>query len=404
MKTFVNARIATLAGPARPRVGDELRELGLVDRGSFSVENGRFVDSSGAGETVDLEGRLVLPGLVDAHTHLVFGGCRAGEFQMRCRGASYEDIAAAGGGIRSTVAATRSCHDEELLQVANRHAGWMLANGTTTAEAKSGYGLNLASERTILRTIHAVGEQTLLRTIPTFLGLHAVPPEFADADAYADHVIDAILPHVSSLATYADAFVEQAYFTSEQVSRYAIAAKAHGLKLRLHVDQLTDGKGAELAARLGAVTADHLEQTGQEGISALARAGVFPVLLPASVQCLGKSKYPDARAMIDAGLPVVLATDFNPGSSPTPSLPFAMHLACTQMGMSPAEAIVACTVNAAHSLDLGHEIGSIESGKSADFVVFDAEDPAELPYWVGVPNVYLVYARGRLAYRRALEE
>ena len=403
MTTFGNARVATLAGPARPRVGAELQELSIVDQGSFGVEAGKFVAPSQTSEVIDLGGRLVLPGFVDAHTHLVFGGCRSAEFRMRCAGASYEEIAASGGGIRSTVAATRACSESELIESGRRHASWMLSNGTTTAEAKSGYGLNLESELAILHAIHAVGEQTLLRTVPTFLGMHAVPAEFASADAYTDYVINSILPQAARLAAYADAFVERGYFDQTQVRRYARAAKDLGMNLRLHVDQLTSGGGAELAAELGATTADHLEQTGPEGIAALKMAGVIPVLLPASVHCLGKKKYPDARAMIDAGLPVVLATDFNPGSSPTPSLPFVMNLACTQMGMSPAEAIVACTVNAACSLGLGDTVGSIELGKSADFVVFDAEDPAEIPYWAGAPIVHKVYARGSLAFSQRLE-
>lgn len=280
----------------------------------------------------------------------------------------------------------------------------MLANGTTTAEAKSGYGLNLESELALLHAIRDVGEETLLRTVPTFLGLHAVPPEFGNADAYTDDVIANILPEAAKVARFADAFVEQGYFGVEQVRRYGYAAKSLGLELRLHVDQLTAGGGAQFAADLGAKTADHLEQTGREGIATLARRGVMPVLLPASVHCLGKKKYPDARAMIDAGLPVVLATDFNPGSSPTPSMPFVMNLACTQMGMTPAEAIVASTINAAYSLNLGDRVGSIEVGKSADFVVFDVDDPAEIAYWVGAPIVHKVYARGRLAFSTRPEE
>lgn len=402
--TFVNARIATLAGPARPRVGAELQELALVDGGSFAIDQGIFAEADPSAETIDLEGRLVLPGFVDAHTHLVFGGCRAAEFRLRCSGASYEEIAGAGGGIRSSVAATRASNQAELLRAGKRHASWMLANGTTTAEAKSGYGLNLESELALLHAIRDVGEETLLRTVPTFLGLHAVPPEFGNADAYTDDVIANILPEAAKVARFADAFVEQGYFGEEQVRRYGNAAKSLGLELRLHVDQLTEGGGAQLAADLGAKTADHLEQTGREGVAALARRGVMPVLLPASVHCLGKRKYPDARAMIDAGLPVVLATDFNPGSSPTPSMPLVMNLACTQMGMTPAEAIVASTINAAYSLNLGDRVGSIEVGKSADFVVFDVDDPAEIAYWVGAPIVHKVYARGRLAFSTRPEE
>jgi len=395
--SFSNARLATLAGATRPRSGAELSDLGLLDKASFRVDAGRFAaigEVVRGGDVVDLEGRLVLPGFVDAHTHLVFGGNRAAEFELRCAGATYEEIAAAGGGITSTVAATKACSEDELLRAGQSHARWMLANGTTTAEAKSGYGLTLDTELAMLRAIRRVGETTPLRTIPTFLGLHAMPPGYESVDAFVDHVIADILPGAAELAQFADAFLETGYFNPGQVRRFASAARSHGLDLRLHVDQLTEGGGAALAAELKAKTADHLEQTGPSGLVALSEAGVQPVLLPASVHCLGKKKYPDARAMIASGLAVVLATDFNPGSSPTPSLPFVMNLACTQMGMSPAEAIVASTINAAYSLNLGSEIGSIEPGKAADFVVFDLDDPHEVPYWVGAPVIHSVYRGG----------
>lgn len=394
---FTNARVATLAGPNRPRLRSEMSELSIIDSGSVVVESGRFVAPSTGqldGDVVDLGGRLVLPGFVDAHTHLVFGGNRAAEFERRCAGATYEEIAKAGGGIRSTVAATNACSDQDLQEVGQKHARWMLASGTTTAEAKSGYGLSTGCELATLRAIRAVGESTPLRTVPTFLGLHALPAGHEGTDEFVDWVIANTLPSAAELAQFADAFLEAGYFNDDQVRRFAAAARGLGLDLRLHVDQLTNGGGAVLAADLMAKTADHLEQTDAQGIAALARAGVQPVLLPASVHCLGKTKYPEARAMIASGLAVVLATDFNPGSSPTPSLPFVMNLACTQMGMSPAEAIVASTINAAYSLNLGAEVGSIEPGKVADFVVFDLEDPREVPYWVGAPVIHSVYCGG----------
>lgn len=353
--------------------------------------------SNFAGEKSDLGGRLVLPGFVDAHTHLVFGGSRAHEFERRCGGATYEEIAAAGGGIRSTVAHTRACDSDALFNSGRRNAEWMLAGGTTTAEAKSGYGLSESDEIAILKAIRRVGEETPLRTVGTFLGLHAVPPEFhGDKAGYVAHVCDDLVPLIASkgLARYVDAFVEEGYFTPEDARRLASAARSHGLGLRLHVDQLTNSGGAALAAELGAVTADHMEQTDATGIAAMAAAGVMPVLLPASVFALGKKKYPDARAMIAAGLPVVLATDFNPGSSPTPSMPFVMSLGCIQMAMTAAEAIVASTINPAYSLGLGSELGSLEAGKRADFVVFDLEDPKELPYWIAAPIVHAVYVGG----------
>ena len=294
--------------------------------------------------------------------------------------------------------ATRAATEDDLFALAKKRANWFLRNGTTTVEAKSGYGLSLEDERKILRVIRRVGSETPLKTVPTFLGAHAFPPEFRENHAgYVSLIIDKMLPAIEreTLAEYCDIFCEQNYFDLEDSRRILTAAKRHGLKLRMHVDQLTHSGGAQLAAELGAVTADHLEQTGADGISALAKAGVQPVLLPGSVYALGSKKYPDARAMIDAGLAVVLATDFNPGSSPSPSMPMMLSLAVTQMRMSPAEAIAAATLNAAASLDRVDTIGSLEQGKLANFAIYDCDDYRELAYWFGVSLMRDVFVLGK---------
>jgi len=274
----------------------------------------------------------------------------------------------------------------------------MLRCGTTTAEAKSGYGLTPESEFKILRTIQRITRETPLECIPTFLGAHAVPREDRSTpERYIQRVTDDMLPQIvrENLAEYCDVFCERGYFSVEQSRSVLSAAKRAGLGLRIHADQLTNGGGAVLAAELGATTADHLEKTDEKGIAALRQANVQPVLLPGSVYALGLKEYPRAREMIEAGLAVVLATDFNPGSSPTPSMPMILSLACTQMKMSPAEAITAATINAAYSLNRGDKIGSLEAGKRANFVIFDCEDYREVPYWFGLPQISAVFVQGR---------
>jgi len=412
------SQLVTLSGPKRPRVGKELSELGIIRDGGILIRDGKIESvgpsdeiernlnanciqvSEGASdaEIVDLGGRVVLPGFVDAHTHLVFNGNRLDDFERRARGETYEQIAKAGGGIWLTVEKTRAAGEQDLFQIARKRVDWFLRCGTTTIEAKSGYGLTLENELKILRVIRRLNDETPMEIVPTFLGAHAVPRDMA-GDKYVDLLINGMLPVVArdKLAEFCDVFCERGYFEVEQSRKILSAAKKLGLKLRGHVDQLSNSGGAKLMAELGATTADHLEKTDEQGIAALKSANVQPVLLPGSVYAFGSTTYPRAREMIDTGLAVVLATDFNPGSSPTPSMPMVLSLACTQMKMSPAEAISAATINAAYSLNRDGKIGSLGSGKLANIAVFDCEDYRELAYWFGIPQTHSVYLRGERA-------
>ena len=407
------SQLVTLAGPQRPRVGVELRDLRIIKDGAMLVRDERIekVGSraeiepliSSDCEVIESRGRVVMPGFIDAHTHPVFAGTRAEEFEERASGASYQEIAARGGGIQSSVQATRAASVDELVAAGKRYADWFLRGGTTTVEAKSGYGLSLEDELKILRAIKRLGAETQLRYVPTFLGAHEIPAEYrARRDQYIELVINEMIPRFATekLAEYCDVFCEEKVFTRDESWKILSAARCHGLGLRIHADQLSLSGGARLAAELQTTTADHLEHTDTDGIAALKSAGVQPVLLPASVYALGSSRYPAAREMIEAGLPIVLATDFNPGSSPTTSMALVLSLASTQMKITPAESITAATVNAAYSLGRGDLLGSLEAGKLADFVIHDCEDYRELAYFFGIEHAAAVYARGRLAFSR----
>jgi imidazolonepropionase len=405
-------QLVTLAGPARARVDAEMRELGLIHDAALLMEDGRIrvtgpyaelresIDAETA--VIDAGGRLVTPGFVDAHTHLVFAGNRAAEFERRIGGATYQEIAAAGGGIQSTVALTRAASEDDLLAQARKHRDWMLRGGTTTLEAKSGYGLNRETELRMLRVIARLADEGPMRMVGTLLAAHTVPQEMAERrEEYLRWIVDELIPEVAAssqggvrLARYCDAFCDDHAFTVAETRVVLEAAKRHGLGLRVHAEQFRPGTGAAMAAELGAATVDHLETVADDALQLLKAAGVQPVLLPASVFCLGREQYPPARKMIEMGLPVVIATDFNPGSSPAPSMPFAMSLACVAMKMLPAEALVAATINAAWSLGLGNEVGSLELGKSADFLIHECGDYRELVYYVAAPVRPRVFIRG----------
>jgi len=411
------SQLVTLAGAKRPRTGGDLRQLAIIEDGAILVR-GEQIEAAGRRreieslitgdcEVLDAGRRVVMPGFVDAHTHPVFAGIRANEFERRSTGATYREIAARGGGIRSTVRATRNASLNDLVKAGKRYAQWFLRCGTTTIEAKSGYGLTIEDELKLLRAIKQLNEETPLRYVSTFLGAHDIPNEYKSRRAtYVSLVINEMLPRVAQekLAEYCDVFCETDVFTTDEAWQILSAARCQGLRLRVHADQLSLSGGAKLAAELNAATADHLEHADSAGIQALKTAKVQPVLLPGSVYALGSSQYPPARQMIDAGLAVVLATDFNPGSSPTPSMTMVLSLACTHMKMTPAEAVTAATINAAYSLGRGDEIGSLEKGKRADFVIHDAEDYRELAYFFGIEHPWQVYAAGKPAFSRSVSE
>lgn len=401
-------QLVTLAGPARPRVAGELGELGIVSDGALLIENGKIVAAGRGPEiqagipphaaVIDAEGQCVTPGFVDAHTHLVFAGSRAAEFEQRIAGATYQQIAAAGGGILSTVRATRAASEDDLLAQTRRHRDWMLRSGTTTIEAKSGYGLDRETELRMLRVLARLNREGPVRIVPTLLAAHTVPPERAgQRDEYVRWIAEELIPEVAAegLAQFCDAFCDDHAFTLDEAHTVLASAKRHGLRLRVHAEQFRAGTGAALAAELDAVTADHLESATDEVLSRLRQARVQPVLLPGSVFALGSSEYPDARRMIELGLAVVLATDFNPGSSPVVSMPFVLSLACIQMSMTPAEGLTAATVNAAWSIGLGERIGSLEPGKEADFLIHEFSDYRELAYFVAAPFRPRVFIAGR---------
>jgi len=400
--------LVTAVGPTRPRVSRELSELVILEDAALFIVNGRVAAIGNQAKfrswissdttVIDAERRCVTPGFVDAHTHLVFAGNRAAEFEQRIAGATYQDIAASGGGILRTVALTRAATEYELLVAARRHRGWMQRGGTTTLEAKSGYGLDRDTELKMLRAIRRLNEEGPARIVPTLLAAHTVPPEYKERrEDYVRFVSEELVPEVAAqgLAQYCDAFCDDHAFTVEETRTVLSAAKQHGLKLRVHAEQFRHGTGADLAAELGAVTADHLETATDETLERLRVAGVQPVLLPGSVFALSRRQYPPARKMVEAGLAIVIATDFNPGSSPVASMPFMLSLACLEMRLSPAEALSAATINAAYSVGLGDDVGSLEVGKQADFLIHEFTDYRELAYYIAAPMRPRVFIGGR---------
>jgi imidazolonepropionase len=394
------AQLATPAGTAAPLRGPALGDVEVVEEAYVLCEDGRVAAIGRMAELpplgddveeLDGRGRAAVPGLVDCHTHACFAGDRVEEFALRAAGASYEELHAAGGGILSTVRATRAAGAEELTAAVRRHRSWMLRAGTTTFEAKSGYGLDHATELASLGAIRAAGG------IPTWLGAHAVPPEFDSPDSYLDFALAEVLPAASELAEAADVFLERGAFDAAQARRYLEACRAAGLELRLHGDQFTEAGAIPLAAELGARSVDHLEATGEDGVRRLAASPVAGVLVPVSALFLGRPM-PPARALVDAGAAIALATDFNPGSAFCESLPLVCSLGCTQLGLSPSEALAACTVNAAHVLGRADALGRLAPGFEADLVLLDAPDWRYLAYHLGGPVVHTVVKGGEVVW------
>jgi imidazolonepropionase len=397
------AQLATPSAAAEPPVrGGALQAIDVIEEAFVLCEGGRVATAgrmrdlaglNGEVEELDGTGLCAVPGLVDCHTHPCFLGDRVDEFALRAAGASYEELHAAGGGILSTVRATRAGGEDDLREAVTRHSAWMLRAGTTTFEGKSGYGLDRSTELASLRAVAGAGG------VPTWLGAHAVPPEFDGADAYLDYALAEVLPEAARIAEAGDVFVEEGAFTVEQARRYLVACQEAGLELRLHGDQFTERGAIGLAIELGARSIDHLEATGEHGVRALAASEVVGVLLPASALFLDRPM-PPARALVDAGAAVAIATDFNPGSAFCESLPLVCSLACTQLHLAPAEALAACTVNAAHVLGRADRCGRLAPGYDADLVLLDAPDWRHLAYHLGADLVSAVVRRGAVAWAR----
>ncbi len=387
-RLITDCRLATMA--------ESGAAYGAVEDGALLVRDGRIVWAGARADlpareaaTIDrLDGRWVTPGLVDCHTHLVFGGDRSGEFEQRLGGATYEEIARAGGGIVSSVAATRAASEDALYASAVARLAGLKATGVTTVEIKSGYGLDQDSELKMLRVARRIGREAGVRVRTSYLGLHAVPPEWkADRGRYVDLAVDDILPaaHAEGLVDAVDAYCEPIAFSTEEVARLFDRAKALGLPVRLHADQLSDGGGAALAARYGALSADHVEHTNEAGVQAMAAAGVVAVLLPGAWLMLRETVLPPIDPFRRHGVAMAVATDCNPGTSPVASMTAAINLACVQFRLTPEEALAGATRIAARALGLEAEVGTLEAGKAADLAVWDIERPAELAYWLGKP-------------------
>lgn len=399
---WTNARLATMAAGGAP--------YGAIEDGAIAVRDGRIAwigrraDLPDDARTAhDLGGAWVTPGLIDCHTHLVFGGDRAGEFEQRLNGATYEEIARSGGGIRSTVTKTRAASEDELLRAAGRRLTALLAEGVTTVEIKSGYGLDVENEAKMLRVARRLGELHPVTVKTTFLGAHAVPPEFQGrqrdyVELVAGPMLDAVVRE--NLADAVDVFAEKIAFTREETGQVFKAARAHGLPVKLHADQLSNQHGAELAARFGALSAEHLEHASEDGIAAMARAGTVAVLLPGAFYFLRDTKLPPIDLLRRHKVPIAIASDCNPGSSPAVSLLLMLNMACTLFRLTPEEALAGVTRNAARALGLGDR-GTLEAGKVADFAIWDISHPAELSYWMGANPMRSVIRGGTLSEAKA---
>ncbi|MFP3888085.1 imidazolonepropionase [Priestia filamentosa] len=403
-------QLATLAGKGKgPRSQEAMSELGLIEDGSLWIEDGiiqavgttndlekRYTEKLHTADVVEASNHLVTPGLVDPHTHVVYGGSREHEFEMRLEGATYMDIMNAGGGIHATARMTREAIEEELLEQTMSRLDSFLAHGVTMVESKSGYGMNLETELKQLRVMKELQQKHAIDLVPTFMGAHAVPPEFKGKEnEFVDYLIDKMLPIVAeeNLAEFNDVFCEKGVFTPEQSKRILEAGKEYGLVPKIHADEIEPYGGAELAAKVGAVSAEHLLKASDEGIHAMAKAGTIACLLPATALYL-REEAAAGRKMIDAGVPVAISTDCNPGSSPTTSMPLVMNLACISMRLTPAEALTAATYNAACAINRQEKVGSLEVGKQADIVLWDVKNYQELQYLFGVNHVKAVWKKG----------
>jgi imidazolonepropionase len=402
-------QLATVASHCKPyRVGSEMRYLGVIEDASVLIEGGKFrwigpsktldIPMDAGVDIIDAKDYVALPGFVDSHTHLLFAGSRENEFAMRVEGKTYQQIATAGGGIVSTVNATRKATKKELKKLALKRLDEMMQQGTTTVEIKSGYGLDSDSEVKMLEVIHELANEHFADIVPTFLGAHAIPPEHQTTPSdYVDIICDRMLPYIAkrNLAKFCDVFCETNYFSVDQSRQILLRAKSFGIDAKLHADQLSQSGASKLGAELNAVSVDHLEQIDRQGIEALKKAGCVAVILP-GVSFFLDCGYPPAREIIEAGVPLAIATNFNPGSCMTYSMPMIMTIACTQMGMTPEEAITAATINAAAALKMSDCVGSIEVGKQADIILYDAPNYRYIPYHFGTNLVAKIIKKGTI--------
>ncbi len=403
-----NAReIATLKSDGRPKTGSAMNDAGIIKDGALAIKDGLIValGSSSeirktfqAGREIDASEKLITPGFVDSHTHPVFVHTREDEFAMRLAGKSYVEIALAGGGIRSSIASTRDASEDELFALAQKRISKMITLGTTTLEAKSGYGLSTESELKQLRVIQKLKDSLDIDIVATFMGAHEYPAEYKnDHEAYLRILETEMIPAVAkqAIAEFCDIFTEAHVYSIDDSRRVLSCAKDHGLKLKMHADEIEAIGGAELAAEMKCISADHLGAASDEGIMAMKEAGVIPVLLPATLFSLRAARYARGRYMIDQGLPVAIASDYNPGSCNCDSMPFTMSLACLQMGFSPTEALAAATINAAYALDQGDICGSLEPEKQADLIIWDIPGINFIPYHLGSSYISQVLKKGK---------
>lgn len=400
------SQVLTCPGGAAPRRAADMASIGLVKDGAVAILDGRVEAVASRRELrgkfphaqrVDLGGAVLTPGLVDSHTHAIFGRWRLDEYEMRCTGKSYMEIAEKGGGINASVSDLRARSEDELVDLARIRLRHMLRHGTTTVEVKSGYGLTLDDELKMLRAVRRLDDEGPLDLVPTFLGAHSIPPEYRDdREAYVRLLVDEMIPAVaeSGLALFCDVFLEPGVFTPEETRLILESAAAHGLTPRIHADEFESSGGAELAVDFAAASADHLGAITEAGIAALAGSDTVATLLPGTLMFLGHERYPPARQLIDAGAAVALATDFNPGSSPTVNLQIVMSLACSRMGLSPAEAMVAATANGAAALRLPDGRGTLEPGSPADIAAFGVRDYRMIPYLYGTNHCVGVWKQG----------
>ncbi|HLO04652.1 MAG TPA: imidazolonepropionase [Symbiobacteriaceae bacterium] len=407
------SELVTMAGGVRQ--GQALGEPGVIARGALAVRDGKIVAVGSEAEirqlagpqtqVIDAGGRAVIPGFVDPHTHLCWGGDRADEFAQRLAGATYQEIAARGGGILSTVRATRSASEADLIQSGRRRLNALAASGTTTVEVKSGYTLNLEGELKQLRAIQAMAAGHPLDVVSTFMGAHEFPPEYREnREGFVDLLCQEMIPAVaaSGLARFCDVFTETGVFTPDQTRRILAAGKAHGLLPKVHADELSDLGGGAVAAELGAISADHLLYANDDSLAAMAKAGTVAVCLPGTAFCLMNVPYAPARRMVELGCTVALASDYNPGSCPVYKIPFLIALACMNLKLTIEEALAAATINAAAAIGLQDQVGSLEVGKQADFLLLDLPSYRHLPYQIGQGGIHAVYKRGALIARDGL--